>query len=69
MSWNPVDDSQTPNWGAVLPAGAFQPYDTNGNLAFQPYDTNGHLAFQVVGGTAVWTPVNDTQTPGWGPVP
>ena len=80
MAWVPVDDSQTPNWSNLVPTptglwALIPSTNTPGwNLiqsvadgafqfgCFQP-------AFQIGIGGSIWSPVDDSQTGVWTPVP
>lgn len=80
MAWVPVDDSQTPNWGNLVPtptgAWAVVPSINTPNwVAIRPVADGAFQfgafqpAFQIGIGGSVWYPVDDSQTGVWTPVP
>ena len=80
MAWAPVDDTQTPSWGQLLPTvpggwGLVPATNTPNWGVIRPISDGAFQlgafqpAYQIGVGVAVWDPVNDAQTVIWVPIP
>ena len=78
MSWVPVNDAETPNWGALVPTSPAVWTSTGGsnvpNWAIMQLVLAGAFQFGAfqpayqIGSGPTWQAIDDSETPNWVPV-